>query len=409
VRPIPTCASSSSTRAQRDRRPSPISTCRSSRAPTSRCTTACCTSCSARGWSIGTTSPPYRGLRRARTTVAAYPPAVVAEICGLAEADIIRPDAGSAAPVRPVAVLPGSQPVGSHGTHNNAALIHLHLATGQIGRPGAGPFSLTGQPNAMGGREVGGLANLLSAHRDLANPDTAPRWPACGACHRSRATRQDRHRTLCRAQRGLIKAVWIACTNPAQSLPDQAEVRAALQAATSSSSRKPTATPTPPLTPTCCCRPHLGRKGRNGDQLRAPDHAPRAGGQPAGRSASRLADRRRLRAPPRRATGAAADRKLFPYEHPEQIFNEHRESTRGRDLDITGLSYALLDAAARSSGRFPEGASSGRQRLYEDGVFPTASGRARFVKVEHQPTAETPTPRARSACSPAVCATSGTA
>src|SRR5574337_303787 len=56
------------------------------------------------------------------------------------------------------------------GTAKNAALIHLHLACGQIGRPGAGPFSLTGQPNAMGGREVGGLANLLPAHRDLADP-----------------------------------------------------------------------------------------------------------------------------------------------------------------------------------------------------------------------------------------------
>src|SRR5262249_42678782 len=49
----------------------------------------------------------------------------------------------------------------TRGTHNNAALVALHLATGQIGRPGAGPFSLTGQPNAMGGREVGGMANLL--------------------------------------------------------------------------------------------------------------------------------------------------------------------------------------------------------------------------------------------------------
>ena len=57
----------------------------------------------------------------------------------------------------------------SSGTAKNAALINLHLATGQIGRPGAGPFSLTGQPNAMGGREVGGMANLLSAHRDLSN------------------------------------------------------------------------------------------------------------------------------------------------------------------------------------------------------------------------------------------------
>jgi len=56
-----------------------------------------------------------------------------------------------------------------NGTWKNSALINLHLATGQIGRPGAGPFSLTGQPNAMGGREVGGMANLLSAHRDLSS------------------------------------------------------------------------------------------------------------------------------------------------------------------------------------------------------------------------------------------------
>jgi assimilatory nitrate reductase catalytic subunit len=79
---------------------------------------------------------------------------------------------------------------------------------------------------------------------------------------------------------------------------------------------------------------------------------------------------------------------LFPYASPEAIFNEHRESTRGRDLDITGLSYALLDSSGAQQWPFPEGASSGRQRLYADGVFPTPSGRARFVAVEHLPTAE---------------------
>jgi len=62
----------------------------------------------------------------------------------------------------------------SRGTDKNAALINLHLATGQIGKPGAGPFSLTGQPNAMGGREVGGMANLPSAPRDLGNADHRP-------------------------------------------------------------------------------------------------------------------------------------------------------------------------------------------------------------------------------------------
>jgi assimilatory nitrate reductase catalytic subunit len=117
----------------------------------------------------------------------------------------------------------------THGTHNGAALIRLHLATGQIGKPGAGPFSLTGQPNAMGVREAGGMANLLSAHRDLSNAadraelarlwgvDNVPEKPGKTAAALFEAVR-----------RGEIRGLWIACTNPAQSLPDQAQVREAL-------------------------------------------------------------------------------------------------------------------------------------------------------------------------------------
>ncbi len=118
----------------------------------------------------------------------------------------------------------------THGTHNGAALIHLHLATGQIGKPGAGPFSLTGQPNAMGVREVGGMANLLSAHRDLLSAadraevarlrgvDSIPEKPGKTAAAPFEAVR-----------RGEIRAPWITCSNPAQSLPDQAQVREALE------------------------------------------------------------------------------------------------------------------------------------------------------------------------------------
>jgi assimilatory nitrate reductase catalytic subunit len=69
------------------------------------------------------------------------------------------------------------------------------------------------------------------------------------------------------------------------------------------------------------------------------------------------------------------------------VWNEHRESTRGRDLDITGLSYAQLDRGP-AQWPFPEGAMAGRARLYEDGVFPTASGRARFADVAHDKLAE---------------------
>ena len=116
------------------------------------------------------------------------------------------------------------------GSAKNSALINLHLATGQIGKPGAGPFSLTGQPNAMGGRETGSLSNLLPGHREAANAEhraevadywgveQLPKQPGLSAI-RFEAVRA-----------GKIKALWIACTNPAQSLPDQQKVHEALAA-----------------------------------------------------------------------------------------------------------------------------------------------------------------------------------
>ena len=99
----------------------------------------------------------------------------------------------------------------SSGTAKNASLINLHLATGQIGKPGAGPFSLTGQPNAMGGREVGGMANLLSAHRDLANPahraEVALLWGVEAVPATPGKTAVEMFDAV---HRGEIKLLWIA-------------------------------------------------------------------------------------------------------------------------------------------------------------------------------------------------------
>src|SRR5258706_272713 len=118
----------------------------------------------------------------------------------------------------------------SSGTWKNSALINLHLATGQIGRPGAGPFSLTGQPNAMGGREVGGMANLLSGHRELSNEehrkDVASLWGVQTVPSKPGKTAVEMFEAI---GRGEIKAVWIACTNPVQSMPDANAVRKALE------------------------------------------------------------------------------------------------------------------------------------------------------------------------------------
>ena len=169
------------------------------------------------------------GFEALAEMVRQYPPAVAADLCGIATADLVCAARWFATSGAALSLYCQGLNQSAHGTHNNAALIHLHLATGQIGKPGAGPFSLTGQPNAMGGREVGGLSNLLSAHRDLANPthraEVARLWgvPCVPAVPGKPAVE------LFQAiQDGTIKAVWIACTNPAQSLPNQAAVRAAL-------------------------------------------------------------------------------------------------------------------------------------------------------------------------------------
>jgi assimilatory nitrate reductase catalytic subunit len=116
----------------------------------------------------------------------------------------------------------------AQGTDKVNAILNCHLATGRIGKPGASPFSLTGQPNAMGGREVGGLSNQLAAHMGFAPPDidrVRRFW---------RAPRIATHEGLKAVQmfeaiaRGEIKALWVMGTNPIVSLPDADVVRAAM-------------------------------------------------------------------------------------------------------------------------------------------------------------------------------------
>ncbi len=119
------------------------------------------------------------------------------------------------------------------GVNKNVALISLNLITGRIGTPGNGPFSLTGQPNAMGGREVGGLANLLPAHRDLANPahraEVENFWDAqAKIAPKPGLTATEMFDAL---NDGRMKAIWIICTNPLVSMPDAGLIEAALKKA----------------------------------------------------------------------------------------------------------------------------------------------------------------------------------
>ncbi|MPZ37910.1 MAG: molybdopterin-dependent oxidoreductase [Rhizobiales bacterium] len=116
----------------------------------------------------------------------------------------------------------------AQGTDKVNAIINCHLATGRMGKPGCGPFSLTGQPNAMGGREVGGLANMLAAHMGFspAEVDRVRRfWNAPQMAEREGLQAVQMFDAIAR---GEIKALWVMATNPAVSLPRAAEVREAL-------------------------------------------------------------------------------------------------------------------------------------------------------------------------------------
>ncbi len=114
------------------------------------------------------------------------------------------------------------------GTDKGNAIINLHLAMGRINRPGAGPFSMTGQPNAMGGREVGGLANMLACHlgfSDEERADAAAFWQAAHICSGPGLKAVDLFRAV---HDGRVKFLWVMATNPAVSMPDAGFVREAL-------------------------------------------------------------------------------------------------------------------------------------------------------------------------------------
>ena len=330
------------------------------------------------------------GFDALKDTVREYTPKAAAEICGVAAEDIVRAAKwfGGSPPTLSLYCQGLNQ--SSHGTDKNAALINLHLATGQIGKPGAGPFSLTGQPNAMGGREVGGMANLLSAHRDLANSEhraeVARLWGVDSVPEKPGKTAVDMFEAL---RRGEIKAIWIAGTNPAQSLPNQALVREALQRAElvvvqDAYRNTDTAAYADLLLPAATWGEKEGSMTNSERRIThvqaacPPPGEARADWEIAVDFARRLGNK----------LGHPLAPRLFPYENVERVFNEHRETTRGRDLDITGLSYALLDGDGPQQWPYPAGAAAGRARLYADGIFPTPNGRAQFANTVYLPVAE---------------------
>jgi assimilatory nitrate reductase catalytic subunit len=261
------------------------------------------------------------------------------------------------------------------------AIINCHLATGRLGRPGMGPFSITGQPNAMGGREVGGLATQLAAHMGF-DEDSVKRvesfWDAPDIARQPGYKAVDMFRA---AATGDIRFLWIMATNPAVSLPDTAQAREALRncefvVVSDCVGDTDTAAYADVLLPA------QGWGEKNGTVT----------------NSERCISRQRALVPPLGEArpdwwivAQVAQRlgfgKAFDYRHPAEIFAEHArlsgyENDGGRDFDISGLaSLGLSQYEQLQPTYWPCPAEERTGAPIADGRYFTASGRANFVPV----------------------------
>ncbi|MFL4470187.1 molybdopterin-dependent oxidoreductase [Tateyamaria armeniaca] len=269
------------------------------------------------------------------------------------------------------------------GTDKVNAILNCHLATGRIGRPGMGPFSITGQPNAMGGREVGGLANMLANHLDIENADHRATvqgfWGSPTLCTKPGLKAVDLFQACAD---GKIQALWIMSTNPAASMPDAAGVAQAIanvpfSVVSDIMARTDTGDLADVLLPAAGWGEKDGtvtnserRISRQRAFLPVPGQA-----RPDWRIICDVA----------RAMGHAT---AFDYDSPAAIFREYAAlsvaaQSFGRDFDISGLTDLTDEGYAHMNPvQWPVPArQKGRARFFADGAFYHPDGRARMVPV----------------------------
>jgi len=320
----------------------------------------------------------------------------VATATGLSEDELGRFYSLFAATAKTVTVYSQGVNQSSSGTDKVNAIINCHLATGRIGKPGAGPFSVTGQPNAMGGREVGGMANMLAAHMEIENPEHRDRvqrfWNAPGIAQKPGLKAVEMFQGVAD---GRIKALWVMATNPVDSMPDADAVEAAIKAC-------PFVVVSDVLASTDTVR-HA--------HVRLPAAAWGEKDGTVTNSERRISRQRSfLSAPgePRPDWWIIAEvaRRMgfgeaFAHETPAEIFGEHAalsgfENDGGRDFDIGA--YAGIDAegyARLAPFQWPAPSPGGGTteqhptRFFANGHFYTADRKARFIAI--RPTTETRT------------------
>ncbi|MCR4264623.1 nitrate reductase [Nitratireductor sp. ZSWI3] len=309
----------------------------------------------------------------------------VAERCGLAPADLELFFEWFGKTRRTVTVYSQGINQSARGTDKVNAIINCHLATGRIGEPGMGPFSVTGQPNAMGGREVGGLANQLAAHMGFDDPSVervSRFWKAPRIARGEGLKAVDMFGAVAD---GRIKALWIMGTNPAVSMPDAGRVRAAIRACPFVVVSDVTRTDTTRLADVLL--PALGWGEKDGTVTN---------------SERRISRQRAFLAAPGTARpdwwiiSQVAQRMgfadAFGYASSAEIFREHAalsgfENDGVRLFDIgslASLAEEAYEAMEPATWPLPAGPAIRRQRFFRDGGFATGDGRARFVPVRQE-------------------------
>ncbi|OHX66043.1 nitrate reductase [Flammeovirga pacifica] len=259
----------------------------------------------------------------------------------------------------------------AQGTNKNLALLNLNLITGQIGKPGAGPFSLTGQPNAMGGREVGGMASLLAAHHDLKNPEhrekVANFWGVDSIQEKPGKTATEMFEAL---HSGEMKAVWIVCTNPMVSLPDSKLVEEALKKAKfvivqDISGKADSIEHADLILPAAGW---LEKEGTMTNSERRISHLERVIPSPG-------------EALPDTEIFCRFAQKMgyhgFDYQSTEDIFKEHAALTKGTNIDISEVTYDTLKRERSIQWPYVNGKS--QERLFTDHQFYTPNKRAQIL------------------------------
>ncbi|MGH7828900.1 MAG: molybdopterin-dependent oxidoreductase, partial [Candidatus Binatia bacterium] len=298
-------------------------------------------------------------FRETMALIEQYPPKVAEKICGVPECLIVEAALIFGKAERVLSLWSMGVNQSTVGVHKNNAIHNLHLATGKIGKPGCGPFSLTGQPNAMGGREVGGMAHLLPGYREIAN-----------ALHRAAVARfwripEERISPtpgfsaldLFEAMaRGEVKAVWILCTNPAVSIPDIDFVEKALRRTdlvVVQDAYHPTGTTqfAHVLLPAA---QWSEKEGVMTNSERRITYMPKIA-EPPGEA---LADWKILTLFAREMGFT----EFFPYESAEEIFAEFARLTEGTLCDYSGVSYERLKKEGPLQWPCPSPDHSGSER-----------------------------------------------